>query len=191
MSERIFGALCLIAAAGCGSEAPPPPDPGPSDPAFRITASIEEVMRYMVDPAADAIWDAVVTEVTSDGIVSTEPATDEEWELLRRHAVTLTESTDLLLMDERPVAQPGSRSEMPGVDLEPEEIQALLDEDHVAWRAFVSGLHGTGLRVLAAVDAKDLDALLVAGDELDLACENCHIRYWYPSLEGRTRATTN
>ena len=47
------------------------------------------------------------------------------------------------------------------------------------------GLQATGVRVLEAVNARDLDALLVAGDELDLACENCHVRYWYPSLEGQ------
>ena len=26
------------------------------------------------------------------------------------------------------------------------------------------------------------------GDGLDLACENCHIRYWYPDLASQSRA---
>ena len=105
---------------------------------------------------------------------------------MRGHAVTLTESTNLLLIDDRPVAEEGSRSEMPGVDLEPEEIEALLTQDRVAWTTFVLGLQATGVRVLEAIEARDLDALLVAGDELDLACENCHVRYWYPSLDKPT-----
>ena len=84
-------------------------------------------MRYMIDPSADAVWDAIVTEVTADGVFTTEPETDEDWMVLRRHAVTLIEATDLLLMEGRRVAAEGSRSELPGVDLEPEEIEALLE----------------------------------------------------------------
>ncbi len=158
------------------------PEPGVSEAQFRLTASIEEVMRYLVDPAADSIWNAVVTEVTAAGVNEHAPTTDEEWEALRGHAITLVEATNLLLMEGRRVAAPGSRSEMPGVDLEPEQIEALLAADRGAWNAFVGGLHATGTTVLAAIDAKNVDGLLVAGDELDLACENCHVRYWYPSL---------
>jgi hypothetical protein len=80
---------------------------------------------------------------------------------------------------------------MPGVDLEPAQIEALLAEDRAGWTALTLGLHDSGMEVLRAIDAQDLDALLVAGDGLDLACENCHIQFWYPDLSGRTRAETN
>lgn len=170
----------LCGAAAC--DATPRAADAPRGEPYRTTATIEEVMRHIVDPAADAIWESVVTEVTRDGVVEHLPVTDEDWALLRGHALTLVESTNLLLMPGRPVAAPGSRSEMPGVDLEPEEIEALLAADRVAWDAFVGGLHASGLEVLAAVDRRSVDGLLVAGDGLDLACENCHLRYWYPSL---------
>ena len=137
-------------------------------------------MRYMIDPSADAVWDAVVTEVTAKGIVTTEPETNEDWMVLRRHAVTLIEATDLLLMEGRRVAAEGSRSELPGVDLEPEEIEALLEADRDSWTAFVAVLHEGGVGVLNAIDSQDVDALLVASDILDAACEVCHVRYWYP-----------
>ena len=145
-------------------------------------------MRYMVDPSADAIWESVVTIVTEDGIEEIVPETDEDWAALRGHAVTLLESTNLLLMPDRHVAAEGSVSELPGVDLEPEQIEELLASNRTAWTAFTLGLHDSGVQVLAAVDARDLDALLVAGDVLDLACENCHIQFWYPDLSGQTRA---
>jgi hypothetical protein len=161
--------LCLSAASvGCADE------PGPPPSEFRTTAAIEEVMRYIIDPAADAVWDAVVIEVGAQGTTETVPTTDEDWAALRRHAMTLLEG--------RRVAVPGSRSEMPGVDLEPEEIEALLAADRPAWNQFVGALHASGLVVLDAVDRRDVDALLVAGDQLDLTCENCHLRYWYPGL---------
>jgi hypothetical protein len=170
-------ALALLAgSAACADDAAPPP----SD--FRTTAAIEEVMRYIVDPAADAIWEAVVVEVTERGTVEKVPTSDEDWATLRRHAMTLIEATNLLLMEGRPVAVPGSRSEMPGVDLEPEQIEALLAADRPAWNGFVGALHASGTVVLDAIDRRDVEALLVAGDGLDLACENCHLRYWYPGL---------
>jgi hypothetical protein len=169
--------LCLSAASvGCADEPAPPPSE------FRTTAAIEEVMRYIIDPAADAVWDAVVIEVGAQGTTEKVPTTDEDWAALRRHAMTLLEGTNLLLMEGRRVAVPGSRSEMPGVDLEPEEIEALLAADRPAWNQFVGALHASGLVVLDAVDRRDVDALLVAGDQLDLTCENCHLRYWYPGL---------
>ena len=141
-------------------------------------------MRYMIDPSADAVWDAVVTVVTDEGVVTTVPETSEDWIVLRRHAVTLIEATDLLLMEGRRVAAEGSRSELPGVDLEPEQIEALLSEDRESWTRFVGVLHESGVGVLNAIDSQDVDALLAAGDVLDAACELCHVRYWYPSLAG-------
>ena len=123
-------------------------------------------MRYMIDPSADAVWDAIVTEVTADGVFTTEPETDEDWMVLRRHAVTLIEATDLLLMEGRRVAA--------------EEIEALLEADRASWTAFVAVLHEGGVGVLEAIDSQDVDALLVASDVLDAACEVCHVRYWYP-----------
>ena len=181
-------ALCLaLVAIGCEA-APPPIESAEADAPYRPTVPIEEVMRYMIDPAADSIWGSVVTIVTDDGVEEIVPETDEDWESLRRHAVTLLESTNLLLM-ERPVAAEGSVSEMPGVDLEPEQIEAILAANRPAWTALTLALHGSGVEVLEAIVARDLDALLVAGDGLDLACENCHIQFWYPDLEGQTRAT--
>ena len=139
-------------------------------------------MRYIVDPAADSIWEAVVVEVTAEGTISKAPETDEDWLALRGHALTLAEATNLLLMEGRPVAAPGSRSEMPGVDLEPEQIEALRAANPGAWAAMVGGLRESTRVVLDAIERRDVDALLVAGDGLDLACENCHVVYWYPTL---------
>ncbi|HUP51243.1 MAG TPA: hypothetical protein VM198_02110 [Longimicrobiales bacterium] len=181
-----LGATCAAAAAAvlasaCGSE-PPATDSPVATVGYRATATIEELMRHVIDPAADAIWESVVTEVTAEGVTEYAPETVEEWAALRGQAITLVEATNLLMMPGRRVAAPESRSELPGVDLEPEEIEALLAQDRTAWTQFVGVLHASGLTVLEAIDRRDVDALLVAGDGLDLACENCHLRYWYPSL---------
>ena len=142
-------------------------------------------MPSIIDPSADAVWDAVVTVGTASGIETTQPETNDDWLALRRHAITLMEATNLLLIDGRRVAGVGSRSELPGIDLEPEEIEVLMAEDRETWTRLVHEFHDAGVGVLNAVAATDVDALLVAGDRLDLACENCHSRYWYPGHGGR------
>ena len=169
----LTSALVLLAAGfmACASE--PASDMEP-------TATVEELMRSMIDPAADAIWDAVVVEATADGIVETRPETEGDWLRLRRQALTLAEASNLLLIEGRRIAAPESRSELPGIDLHPDAIQKLVDEDWDGWMEVARGLRATGGTVLDAVEARDVDALLEAGTELDLACENCHSVFWYP-----------
>ena len=41
-------------------------------------------------------------------------------------------------------------------------------------------LHDAGTILLTAVRNKDIDALLAGGTRLDVACESCHSRFWYP-----------
>ena len=177
-AARFSGAICVSAAtvlatafAACAG--PPPVEPRPA-------ATVEELMRTMIDPAADAIWDAVVTESTPEGIVETRPETDGDWTRLRRQAVLLAESANLLLVEGRRIAAPESRSELPGIDLHPDAIEELLADDWRSWAEAARGLGDTSATVLDAVDARDVDALLAAGAQLDLACERCHAVYWYP-----------
>lgn len=167
--------LACAVATGAATACATPPE---SDQ--RPAATVEELMRSMVDPAADAVWDAVVTDATEDGVVEIRPETDGDWLRLRRHAVTLAEASNLLLIEGRRIAAPESRSELPGVDLHPDAIQELVTEDWDAWAEVASGMHDTSLLVLDAVEGRDVDALLAAGTALDVACENCHALYWYP-----------
>ena len=186
LKGRIVRRIAALVASGAtlvlGCADAPAADEPASGSGYAATATIEEIMRHMIDPAADAIWESVVTDVTVEGVIEHVPVTDDDWATLHGHAINLVEATNLLLVPGRRVAAPASRSEMPGVDLEPEEIEALLAADPAAWSQFVVGLRASGLTVLEAVGRRDVDALLVAGDGLDLACENCHLRYWYPSL---------
>ncbi len=168
-----LSAVAVLAAALVACGGPPPVEPRPA-------ATVEELMRMMIDPAADAVWDAVVTESTPEGIVETRPETDGDWIRLRRQAVLLAESANLLLVEGRRIAAPESRSDLPGIDLHPDAIEELLAEDWDSWAEAARGLGDTSATVLEAVDARDVDALLAAGAELDYACERCHAVYWYP-----------
>ena len=86
-------------------------------------------MDSEVDPSADYIWDAVSTVISEKGIEERFPRTPKEWAEIRRKAVTLVEATNLLIMPGRMVAHPGEKSENPGIELSPEEINAILEKD--------------------------------------------------------------
>ena len=158
-----------------------------SAPALRPTASIQDIMLSVVDPAADAIWESVATIVTHEGTTERRPRTDEDWEVLRHEAVRLVESSNLLLMEGRDVARPGFRSENPGIELEPEEVQALIDEDFDTWVRLVGDFYRVGATMLRAVENRDADLLFDEGGPLDVTCERCHQHYWYPGASGPQR----
>ena len=48
------------------------------------------------------------------------------------------------------------------------------------WNAKIEALRNVGLEVIEIVNKKKVDELWDAGDNLDRACETCHIEYWYP-----------
>ena len=169
------GLLVLgVLAPGCGSR--------PAQPEMTAYVSIKELMQNIVDPIADDIFDAVATDITSKGVVETKPTTDEDWAKVRIGAVTLLEATNLLRIP-RPVAPPGDTNNSAGPnapELSPEAIFANINKDRALWNKHVDGLRDIALQALATVKAKNTDALFEVGGNLDKACENCHLEYWYP-----------
>ena len=174
----------LVAAAGvvlgiaaCSSTKPAPAE---TEPAFRTTATVKDIMDAVIDPNADVLWESVSTTINKEGTTEKMPRTDEEWLAVRRSAMTIVEATNLLVMDGRAIAPSGHKSEYPGIELEPEEMQKLVDADRASWVKYAHGLHDKAMVALKAIDAKSVQGLMDAGEGLDEACENCHKHYWYP-----------
>ncbi len=137
-------------------------------------------MDSIVDPSADALWNSVATLVSTDGVEEKRPRTEEEWQAVRHNAVALVEATNLLLMRPRAIARPGVKSENPGIELEPGQIEQIVRADPEAFTRLAHGLHDAAARALQAIDAKDAAGLSDSGETIDVACENCHRKYWYP-----------
>jgi hypothetical protein len=168
--------LLLILTSGCSN---------PARPAFKPTATVREIMGSVIDPAADGLWDAVETVATLEGTQKKAPATEDEWKALRRHAIALTEAGNLLLIPGRQIARPGAKAEDPRVDLNPEEVQTLMTQNPGSWARFAGQLHDAAMESVRAIDARDVEQLLNAGDVLDKACESCHQMYWYRPTPNR------
>ena len=151
----------------------------------RSQASIKEVMQSIVDPSADVLWGAVGTVVDHEnGIQELSPKTPEEWLNVRNAAVRILEGGNLLTVKGRNVAPPGTRSETPGVELEPAEIAALIAKDRSTFDAFAKALQAIGTEAVKAVDARNIDALMDIGTRMDTVCESCHGAFWYPYVSG-------
>jgi hypothetical protein len=165
--------------AGCSAAAPK--EPPPADSPFHPVATVREVMNSVIDPSIDAVWNSVKTVIDHGGMTDHAPAADEEWAEVRRHALIVSEAANLLLMHDRPIARPGEPSLAPGVELAPEEIRQLIDKNPDAWNSYVLQLQDALNPALAAIDAKDTQALFNAGEQIDTTCENCHGVFWYPN----------
>ena len=167
------------------SSSKPTPAPRPAVELWgdlKPVVSVKELMRDMIDPASDNVFNAVRSVTTKKGTVETEPKTDEDWEKIRIGAVTLAEGISLLKVP-RPFAPPGDENNSTGPEpeeLSPAQIKAKLEADPVLWNAKIEALRNVGLEVLDIVKKKNVKELWDAGENLDQACESCHLIYWYP-----------
>jgi len=185
-----IGALALGCTCAC-SQAKPATPPSSSTPTpaqvlwgdMKPIVSVKELMRFMIDPASDNIFDAVKIVQTKSGTVERLPKTEEDWEKLRIGAVTLAEGVYLLKVP-RPFAPAGDNNDNTtgpdATELTPAQIEEKRAKDPVLWNAKIEALRNVGLEVLEIVKTKKTDELWEASYNLDQACESCHIQYWYP-----------
>ena len=139
-------------------------------------------MRDFIDPASDYVFDSVSIVTDKKGTVETSPKTGVDWEKIRAGGVMLAEGVSLLKIP-RPFAPPGDENNSTGPDpeeLSPAQIKAKLEADPVLWNAKIEALRNVGLEILDIVKRKDTKELWDAADNLDQACESCHVAYWYP-----------
>jgi hypothetical protein len=126
--------------------------PSPAAPPFSVVVSVKQLMAWVVDPAVDVIWDSVGTIYTESGTKELAPRTDEQWNAVRNSAAIVAESGNLLMMDGR-----------------------ARDRDQ--WMTGARGLIDAANRALKAAEAKNVDALFTAGEDIYHACSVCHQRY--------------
>jgi hypothetical protein len=149
---------------------------------LKPVVSVQELMKYMIDPLADNVFNAVSSTVTAHGTVDVEPKTDEDWDKIRVGAVSLAEGAYLLKI-RRPVAAPRDENTAAvpvATALSPAQITAKIERDPVEWNARIEALRNVALEALDVVKRKDVNELWDVGENLDKACEACHRSYWYP-----------
>lgn len=144
--------------------------------------TVREVMKAMVDPNAETVWGAVGVVHEKSGTVEKEPRTEEEWTSVENSAMALAEVGNLLKMPGRHIARPeeAGTTRWPEATLTPAQIDERLANDRVAWDKAADALRAAAMKAFAAARAHDKNGVFTVGEEIDNACESCHIVYWYP-----------
>lgn len=146
--------VCALALGSCdsaggGSDAAVPAQP---------VGNLHDTMTWLLDPAADVLWGSAGFVLTAAGETSLAPTTDDGWARVRHSAVVVAEGGNLLLLPH----------------LLPDPADGLGTE---AWVEFAHGMRRIGTEAIAAVDAKDADALFEVGGHLYNVCLACHQVY--------------
>lgn len=107
----------------------------------------KQLMETTITDASNAVWNAFDA-----------PTSDDQWAALERAALSLIDAAKLNAvggtgpMDKEWAAQP-------------------------AWRPFNEAMLQASQAALAAIRAKNHEALLAAGDQLYAPCEGCHLQF--------------
>jgi hypothetical protein len=175
-----FGATLL--AGGCEQQPPAATQAATQAAAaspYQPTATFQEVMDAVVDPAADNLWHAFSITVDAQGTHDFAPHTDGEWHQLRQRAIVLVEAANLIAVPGRRVAH-GTTTIEDGAALDVATIQKRLDTKHDQLLGFAGAFRNISLKLLADIDRKDTAAIEEHGATLDEVCEACHKVFWYP-----------
>lgn len=157
-----LAALVSLAALGAAlAQAPedrprtplPPQTPvEPYGPPGKSMLTVKDLMRHVLNPAAETFW--LASGEVDDGETqrSRTPQTDEKWNGALAAAATVMESANLLMMDGRAVADP-------------------------QWAKWSGDLNKAGLAGIKAAQARDGDGVLISGGDMFDACRACHVKY--------------
>jgi hypothetical protein len=149
-------ALAQTAAPKPAAVKPAGAKPGPIAPILapgRTLLSTKDVMRYIVNPAAEAFWARSGVVDDEKGANDRTPADDANWAISLDSAAQLAEAGNLLQMEGR-----------------------ARDPDG-PWMRYAVQLTKAGLAGMAATQAKDHDKTFDAGSAMYDACYACHGRY--------------
>ena len=178
--------LAFVAAPLAQAPAKPAAAAKPAAPAaarspFKPTATVKDIMDDIMIPASENVFNSVSSTAGPTGQVDKVPTTDADWADVRKNARLIVEAGNLLMIEGRHVAPASAKSEHPGVELEPAEMDALVAKNRTKWMLAAQGIAEAGLTALKAIDKKDVMGLSDAGGDLDEACETCHTQFWYPN----------
>jgi ABC-type glycerol-3-phosphate transport system substrate-binding protein len=151
----IFLVALSLGLAACGEQpdsSTKSADAAIKSPAYRPVTDIHQTMAWILDPAADVIWDSAGTIITAQGSTELAPTTDEGWDAVVHAAASLTEAGNLLMI--------------PG--------RSMGDD----WDEYALGLISAGELAIKAAQDHDSDALFDAGGRIYQVCRACHNQYW-------------
>ncbi|HUR33111.1 MAG TPA: hypothetical protein VM032_04900 [Vicinamibacterales bacterium] len=143
--------ICGIGFVVAGARAQRRPVAAPAE-TMATVASVKQIMRGIVDPAATTVFGAVSTTMTAAGLEEKAPSTQAEWDVVADSAAALAEAGNLLLVGDRVV-------------------------DRADWTTFSRKMTEAGRTALAAAEARDAEGVFASGEAIYDSCNGCHSKY--------------
>lgn len=146
----LISALVLALAAAPAVSQPAAPAPAAKPPPTVL--STKDVMRHVVNPAAERFWKTSGSVSDESGAHDRAPTADSSWTEMVDAGAILHEAGETL-------GQPGR------------------GPDDAPWKRYARMLSDAGVQAMAAARAKDADKAFEAGSAIYDACYACHGRY--------------
>ena len=163
--------LSLLLAAACA----PAPAPAPAAPAQEIKGTLNQVMRGILYPNSNIIFDAQDRDPAAEAdpndptaAVHVFHSTYGGWESVENASIALAEAANLVALPGRTCANGKP------VPLDDEVFQKGL-----------AGLREVSMASLKAAQAKNMDQMLEIADQLTQACAACHDVYRDKIVDGK------
>jgi len=139
------------------------------------------MMKDVVAPQAQILWDAGSRGVDNDGNPDASKLTSADWGQITKAAETMRKAaTDLADAPAITVAEAGTKLQddgAPGASTS-QQIQHYIDDDRKAFADHARSLARISGDFLQAAKAHDAAKLMNASDSLNDACEACHVQFW-------------
>jgi hypothetical protein len=119
---------------------------------FNTDLSMKDLMKHVVDPAADIVWASSGIVVDEHGTTDLSPTTPQGWANIENHSAMVAESSNLLML-------PGRAPEDP------------------EWNRFALKLRDAAMASMRAAENHDRAGLVRTGGDIYWACTQCHKRF--------------
>ena len=136
----------------------------------------------MISPSSKIVFEAVSTVTVKGKEQQKVPTTDAEWAVVRSAALKMVEASKLITMDGRHVARNLNAKGNEG-ELSLKEVEALLAKNRPTFNKLAREFGDVAGTALKAAEKKDVDGVFASAGDLDTACENCHLTFWYPDQD--------
>ena len=148
-------------------------------------ATLHEVMKDEIDTRGDDVWAVGNEHMTEDAGLNGTTMTDADWAKLAGAATSLQQAAlDLAtLPDPIVVVKPGAKIAFEDTDWgdSAASVQHNVDQDPQGVRDLANELAQHMADLANAANKHDADTAGKLINDLDGICENCHVKYWYPS----------
>lgn len=158
-------------------------------PAARALAQepvvLAPLMVEVLAPRTNDVVGVLIDALGPDGEIDPARLSDEDWAAVETALGVLREQT--ATMRGRPirvVAAPGDAIfGEDGGGLSAADVQAMIDADRAGFDYFVGLMVEDIAQMERLAAARDARALWAVGDVLDVKCNACHERFWYPNWD--------